>query len=64
MESCKEKFTVNVTDRMVIITDEKGKTLSFRPSEALMLLDILKDEESELRRMADEASPMPVRIRF
>ena len=49
---------------MVVITDEKGKTLNFRPGEALMLLDILKDEESELRRMADEASPIPVRIRF
>ncbi len=64
MKKYREKFTINVTDRMVVITDEKGKTLNFRPGEALMLLDILKDEESELRRMADEASPIPVRIRF
>ena len=64
MENCREKFSINVTDGMVVIADEKGKTLSFRPGEALMLLDILKNEEPELRKMTDEASPLPIRIRF
>ena len=59
-----EKFTINVTDHMVLITDAKGKALSFKPGEALMLLDILKNEEPELRRMANEASPIPMHIRL
>jgi hypothetical protein len=29
-----------------------------------MLLDILKGEEENLRRIADEASPLPVRMQF
>ena len=63
MKNFKEKFTINVTDRMLVITDETGNALHFRPGEALMLLDILKNEESELKRLAEEASPIPVRIR-
>lgn len=64
MENCREKFTIEVTDGMLVITDEKGNTLHFSPGQALMLLDILKNEEPELRRMAEETSPIPVRIRI
>lgn len=41
----------------------KEKRLEFTAGEALMLLDILKNEESELRKIADEAPPMPIKIR-
>jgi len=37
--------------------------LHFTPGEALMLLDILKNEEPNLRRMAEKASPIPLKIR-
>ncbi len=63
MEKFREKFTINLTDRMLAITDEAGITLHFRPGEALMLLDILRNEEPQLKRLAEEASPIPVRIR-
>jgi len=38
--------------------------VSFTPTEALMLLDILKNEEEKLKLLAEQASPLPIRIRF
>jgi hypothetical protein len=58
-----EKFTIKVTEIGVIVTGEKGDRLEFSACEALMLLDILKHEEVALRKMADVASPMPLKIR-
>jgi hypothetical protein len=57
-----EKFTVEMTESGVDITSGEGIGLHFSALEALMLLDILKDEEANLRRAADEASPLPIRI--
>ena len=57
-----EKFTIKVTDNGVVIIDEKGDRLEFSAGEALMLLDIFKNEEAELRKMADAASPLPAKI--
>ena len=59
-----EKFTIEMTDAGMDIVGREGISLSFSPVEALMLLDILKHEEENLRKMADEASPLPVRFRF
>jgi len=53
-----EKFTIEITKIGLVITGEKGDRLEFSAGEALMLLDILKNEEVELRKMADEASPL------
>ncbi len=67
MEDMKEKFTIKVTDRGLLIDacdDEGEKRLRFTAGEALMLLDILKNEESKLQEMADASSPMPLHIRF
>ena len=63
VENIRQKFTISLTDHVLVITDETGTTLRFRPGEALMLLDILKNEEPELKRLAEEASPIPLRIR-
>lgn len=57
-----EKFTIEVTETGVVVTGEKGVRLEFSAVEALLLLDILKSEEAALRKMADAASPMPVKI--
>ena len=57
-----EKFTIKVTDKGVIVIGEKGDRLEFSAGEALMLLDILKNEEVELRKMAEAASPLPLNI--
>jgi hypothetical protein len=62
MERFTEKFTIRVTDSGVLIMDQKGKCLSFTVGEALMLLDILTNEEAELKAMAEKASPLPVTI--
>ena len=59
-----EKFTIRVTDHGVIITGREGNSMEFCAGEALMLLDILKDEETELRKIAEEASPLPVKIKI
>ena len=58
-----EKFTIKVTDKGVVVIGEKGDRLEFSAGEALMLLDILKNEEVELRKMAEAASPLPLNIR-
>ncbi|GAF86426.1 unnamed protein product [marine sediment metagenome] len=59
-----DKFTIKVKKSGVLILSTEGKKLEFNAGEALMLLDILKNEESELRKIADEASPMPIKIRI
>lgn len=64
MEEITEKFTIKITDQGLIITAGKEKTLSFTAGEALMLLDILKNEESKLRQVAHENSPLPISIKF
>ena len=57
-----EKFTIKVTDKGVVVIGEKGDRLEFSAGEALMLLDILKNEEVELRKKAEAASPLPLNI--
>jgi hypothetical protein len=57
-----ERFTIHVTEEGVRICSAEGRELQFTASEALMLLDILKQEEIALRRTAAEASPLPFRI--
>jgi hypothetical protein len=64
MEGITEKFTVEVTKSGVDILGADGQVLHFTAVEALMLLDILKNEEEGLKRMAEEASPIPIKIRL
>ena len=64
MDQFTEKFTIKVTDSGVVIIGEEGNRLKFSAGEALILLDVLKNEEVELRKMAEEKSPMPVKIQF
>ena len=56
-----EKFTIKVTDKGLVI-GEKGNRMEFSAGEALMLLDILKNEEIELRKMAESAAPMSLNL--
>jgi len=63
MERFTEKYTIRVTDSGVRMTDQEGNCLDFTAGEALMLLDILRNEEAELNDMAEKASPLPVNIR-
>ena len=62
MEKFAEKFIIEVTDHGVVILGEKGNRMEFSAGEALMVLDILKNEEVELRKMAEAASPLPLNI--
>ena len=64
METVQEKFTIDVTDSGIVIKDARGQQIIFTAGEALMLLDILRSEEAELNRMAEEASPLPIKIHF
>ena len=62
MEGITEKFTVEMTKSGVDILGADRQVLHFTAVEALMLLDILKNEEAELKRMAEETSPIPIKI--
>ena len=64
MEDSAERYSITVGDAGLEIRNSEGKGLSFTAAEALMLLDILKNEEEKLRILADKASPMPVRFQF
>ena len=59
-----EKYTIRITDNGLLIAGSEGKKLHLTAGEALMLLDILQNEEQNLRRMANKASPMPLRIQI
>lgn len=59
-----EKYTIKVTDEGLEIFCGAKRALHFTASEALMLLDILQNEEADLKRMADQASPAPFRMNY
>ena len=63
MEGIREKFTIKVTESGVVMIGGEGERLHFTPAEALMLLDILRNEEAKLKKMAEEASPIPIKIK-
>jgi hypothetical protein len=60
----KERYRITVGDAGLEIRDSRGKGLRFTAAEALMLMDILKNEEEKLKQLADKASPLPARLRF
>lgn len=64
MKKPKERYRITVSNRGLEIHPGRGNSLRFTAAEALMLLDILKNEEETLRRMAEQVSPIPVRMRF
>ena len=64
MDQSTEKFTIRITAQGVVITGKEGNRLELTACEALMLLDVLNSEEDELKRMSEEASPLPMKIRF
>lgn len=59
----KEKFTIKVTKKGVNIINSEKQEMHFTASEALMLFDILKNEEDNLKIMAEKASPIPIKIK-
>jgi hypothetical protein len=64
MKGSEERYRITVGDAGLEILSSEGNSLSFTAGEALMLLDILRNEEEKLKTLADKASPMPVRIGF
>ena len=61
-EKIKERFIIRMTDEGMEISGAKGRRMAFSACDALMLLDILKAEEERLQKIADEASPLPIRL--
>jgi hypothetical protein len=64
MKKPAERFRITVSDGGLEIHSSEGKGLSFTAAEALMLLDLLRNEEERLKRLAEQASPLPLQIRF
>ncbi len=60
----RERFTIRISDRGLEIQCHDGGEMILSASEALMLLDILKNEESRLTRSAEASSPMPMRVLY
>ena len=57
-----EKYTIEIDDAgHVTISGEDGQ-LRFSAVEALMVLDILKNEENKLKELAEEAAPIALGI--
>lgn len=59
-----EKFVIRMTKTGMTIRSGDGVDLRFTASEALMLLDILREEEETLETIARESSPLPMRFCF
>lgn len=59
----RERFTIRISDRGLEIRCHDGGEVILSATEALMLLDILKDEEPRLTKSAEASSPMPMRMR-
>jgi len=58
MHTMEEKFAITVEEKGLVITGGDGSRIRFTAGEALMLLDILRNEEAGLKKMAQEASPI------
>ena len=61
----REKFTVKITESglVIVAADECGeKHLHFTAGEALMLLDILKNEEEGFKQMAEKKDRKSTRL--
>lgn len=63
MKEAVDRFTIEVTDHGLRIVESNGTVLDFEPVEALMLLDVLKQEEDYLRAKAKARSPLPIRFK-
>ena len=64
MKKPRQRYRITVVDGGLEIRPVKGSSLRFTAAEALMLLDILKNEEKKLKLMAAQASPMSVRMQL
>lgn len=62
MKGADEKFTITVEEKGLTILGGDGIKIQFTAGEALMLLDVLRNEEGRLKKMAQDASPLPVHI--
>lgn len=62
MEEIKERFEIKITEKGMDILSADGAKMSFTPLDALMLLEILRSEEKNLRQMADDTSPLPLKL--
>ena len=61
MLDSKEKFTIKVTEKGVNLISSEGQEMRFTASEALMLLDILKNEEENLKVSRSRSKIFPAR---
>jgi hypothetical protein len=61
-EGTTERFTIEIIEGGLVIASGNGVSLKFTAGEALMLLDILTEEQERLRDMARKASPAPINI--
>jgi hypothetical protein len=62
MQGEKEKFRIHITEKGDVVLEGQDARLQFTAGEALMLLDILKIEAPNLERVAEEASPLSIKI--
>ena len=62
MKQARERFTISLNEEGLEIRGREG-TLRFTAVEALMLLDVLKEEEAGLQAAAEKAGPLRLRLK-
>ncbi len=62
MKDTAEKLTIEITEGGEVVLGGGNNLLKLTAGEAIMLLDILRHEEGNLKKMAEEASPIPIKL--
>ena len=57
-----EKLTIEITEGGEVIFKGQNNLFKLTPGEAIMLLDILQNEEGNLKKMAEQASPLSIKL--
>ena len=63
-EAPRERLTITIDDTGVAIGCAGKETVDLSAAEALMLLDILRNEQDRLERIARKSSPLPFCIKL
>jgi hypothetical protein len=58
MKGATEKLAIEITESGEVVLKGQNSLLKLTAGEAIMLLDILRNEEGKLKKMAEEASPL------
>ena len=62
MKGTTEKLAIQIMENGEVILRGQNSLLKLTAGEAIMLLDILRNEEANLKKMAEKASPISIKL--